>query len=427
MTLRPQTNLRARIRTMIQLFNSPPIRRITPLAWMLQGEVRPGTRISGVYDAAEVEHPRRAGFDVVIRPFGCFGRPERPFCCPPSQRITIMNQEIISRYIRPAGAAADRAARAHRAAVGRGADPALRARRPRRRAWPSRDLDRVGQPARRGRASSTTSGAWDMRVDRARADSRRAAIAGPEREHAPPARRAERAAARDGALHAAAARRVREHSLRARRSRSPGAIVQPVPEEADRVYADAVARPVRDAQALVAGRESRGDPSPARLLWRRTAVRSRSVWVRRRSSRSRASCRRTSRVSCSTASLGRRRPGRSHTATRGAAGVARVSARWRALYVVRQAAAHVRLRLMSVLGEWVARDLRVRVVRAHSATQPVVLLAQEDGKPDHARHRGHRSPVGVHRLRRRRRVAVDGHAARAGRGAAHAGLAARVS
>ena len=29
-----------------------------------------------------------------------------------------------------------------------------------------------------------------------------------------------------------------------------------------------------------------------------------------------------------------------------------------ALYIVRQAAAHVRLRLMSVLGEWVARDLR---------------------------------------------------------------------
>src|SRR5688500_19126883 len=28
------------------------------------------------------------------------------------------------------------------------------------------------------------------------------------------------------------------------------------------------------------------------------------------------------------------------------------------LYVIRQAAAHVRLRLMSVLGEWVARDLR---------------------------------------------------------------------
>jgi ATP-binding cassette subfamily B protein len=35
-----------------------------------------------------------------------------------------------------------------------------------------------------------------------------------------------------------------------------GRAVQPAPEEADRVYADAVARPVRDAQALVAGRES---------------------------------------------------------------------------------------------------------------------------------------------------------------------------
>src|SRR4051812_33361631 len=35
-----------------------------------------------------------------------------------------------------------------------------------------------------------------------------------------------------------------------------GRAVTPAAEEADRVYADAVARPVRDAQALVAGRES---------------------------------------------------------------------------------------------------------------------------------------------------------------------------
>jgi len=37
---------------MIQLFKlTPTICRITPLAWMLLGVVRPGTRISGVYDA----------------------------------------------------------------------------------------------------------------------------------------------------------------------------------------------------------------------------------------------------------------------------------------------------------------------------------------------------------------------------------------
>ncbi len=36
-------------------------------------------------------------------------------------------------------------------------------------------------------------------------------------------------------------------------------------DDADRVYADAVARPVRDAQALVSGRESRGDVPPAPL------------------------------------------------------------------------------------------------------------------------------------------------------------------
>src|SRR5439155_3266292 len=35
-----------------------------------------------------------------------------------------------------------------------------------------------------------------------------------------------------------------------------GRVVTPAAADADRVYADAVARPVRDAQALVAGRES---------------------------------------------------------------------------------------------------------------------------------------------------------------------------
>jgi len=37
---------------MIQLFKlTSVIRRITPLAWVRQGEVCPGTRISGVADA----------------------------------------------------------------------------------------------------------------------------------------------------------------------------------------------------------------------------------------------------------------------------------------------------------------------------------------------------------------------------------------
>ena len=44
-------------------------------------------------------------------------------------------------------------------------------------------------------------------------------------------------------------------------------------DDADRVYADAVARPVRDAQALVAGRESRGDASGCSATSRRTVAR----------------------------------------------------------------------------------------------------------------------------------------------------------
>ena len=85
----------------------------------------------------------------------------------------------------------------------------------------------------------------------------------------------------------------------------------------------------------------------------------------------------------------------------------------------------VRLRLMSMLGELGRARPAVGAVRAHSAVEPRVLLAQEDGKPDHARHGGHRSAVGVHRVRRRGRVAVAGDADRARRRAAHARLAAR--
>src|SRR6266576_3161897 len=48
----PVNQLRARIRTMIQLFTlASSIRRTAPLAWMRQGEVCPGARVFGVYDA----------------------------------------------------------------------------------------------------------------------------------------------------------------------------------------------------------------------------------------------------------------------------------------------------------------------------------------------------------------------------------------
>ena len=127
-------------------------------------------------------------------------------------------------------------------------------------------------------------------------------------------------------------------------------------DDADRVYADAVARPVRDAQALVSGRES---AVMFRLL------------------RYLAPYRRQVTIGLSAAAVVTLasllppylagylidrvvRPTQEGTLT---IDVARRMA-WIAvaamalLHVVRQSAAHLRLRLMSTLGELVARDLR---------------------------------------------------------------------
>ncbi|HKW47024.1 MAG TPA: ABC transporter ATP-binding protein, partial [Gemmatimonadaceae bacterium] len=135
-----------------------------------------------------------------------------------------------------------------------------------------------------------------------------------------------------------------------------GRVVTPPAEDADRVYADAVARPVRDAQALVAGRES---AVILRLLGYLTAYR------------------RQLAIGLGAAALVTLaslvppylagflldqvvRPAQAGTLAHARAmhlawlAVAAMAA----LYIVRQGAAHTRLRRMSVLGEWVARDLR---------------------------------------------------------------------
>lgn len=135
-----------------------------------------------------------------------------------------------------------------------------------------------------------------------------------------------------------------------------GRAVTPAPEEADRVYADAVARPVRDAQALVAGRES---AVILRLLGYLAPYR-RQVAIGLGAA---AIVTLASLVPPYLAGflLDRVvRPAQAGTL----AHLEAVRLAWLAvgamgaLYVVRQAAAHMRLRLMSVLGEWVARDLR---------------------------------------------------------------------
>ena len=127
-------------------------------------------------------------------------------------------------------------------------------------------------------------------------------------------------------------------------------------DDADRSYADAVARPVRDAQALVAGRESAVIFRLLRYLapYRKQVVLGLSAATI------------ITLVSLVPPYIAGYvidrvvRPAQEGTLPRATA----MRMAWLAvaamagLYAVRQAAALVRLRLMAVLGEWVARDLR---------------------------------------------------------------------
>jgi ATP-binding cassette, subfamily B, bacterial len=132
-----------------------------------------------------------------------------------------------------------------------------------------------------------------------------------------------------------------------------------VPADADRVYADAVARPVRDAQALVAGRESMVMLRLLRYLlpYKRQLIIGLSAA---------AAITLISLVPPYLAGYLIDRVVR--PAQEGRLPVERARrVAWIAvtamavLYVVRQSAALVRLRLMAVLGEWVARDLRAEL------------------------------------------------------------------
>jgi ATP-binding cassette subfamily B protein len=129
--------------------------------------------------------------------------------------------------------------------------------------------------------------------------------------------------------------------------------------DADNVYADAVARPVRDAQALVAGRHS---AVILRLLTYLTRYRRQLVLGL------------SAAAVVTLASLVPpylagyliddvvRKANEGSLARATAATVAWIAVgAMAALYVIRQAAAHLRLRLMSVIGEWVARDLRAEL------------------------------------------------------------------
>jgi ATP-binding cassette, subfamily B, bacterial len=131
------------------------------------------------------------------------------------------------------------------------------------------------------------------------------------------------------------------------------------PVDADQVYGDAVARPIRDAQALVAGR---GGAVIARLLGYLKPY-------RRQLAFGLAAATVITLVSLVPPYLAGYLIDRVvRPAQDGVLAVAdAAAAAWLAVgamalvYLVRQAAAHVRLRLMSVLGEWVARDLRAEL------------------------------------------------------------------
>jgi len=129
--------------------------------------------------------------------------------------------------------------------------------------------------------------------------------------------------------------------------------------DADRAYADSVARPIREAQALVSGRQ--------------TAVIRRLLGYlkpyRRQLTRGMAAATVITLVSLVPPYLAGYLIDRVvRPAQAGALSLARAAtiawiavAAMAVVYLVRQTAAHVRLRLMSILGEWVARDLRAEL------------------------------------------------------------------
>src|SRR6185295_19040096 len=129
--------------------------------------------------------------------------------------------------------------------------------------------------------------------------------------------------------------------------------------DADRLYAESVARPIRDAQALVSGRQT--------AVIRRLLGYLRSY--RRQLTLGLAAATVITLVSLVPPYLAGYlidrvvRPAQEGTLPLGrATTIAWLAVAAMALvYVIRQGAAVARLRLMSILGEWVARDLRAEL------------------------------------------------------------------
>ena len=130
-------------------------------------------------------------------------------------------------------------------------------------------------------------------------------------------------------------------------------------DDADRVYADAVARPVRDAQALVAGRES---AVIFRLLGYLTRYRAQlSLGLGAAAVVTLASLVPPYLAGYLIDSVVRRAQAGTLAHDEASRLAWLAVAAMGGVYIVRQLAAHVRLRLMSTLGEAVARDLRAEL------------------------------------------------------------------
>jgi hypothetical protein len=193
-------------------------------------------------------------------------------------------------------------------------------------------------------------------------------------------------------------------------------------EDADRVYADAVARPIRDAQALVSRRRA---AVTLRLLKYLAPYRKQVMFGM-------GAAAVITMVSLVPPYLAGYvidrvvRPVQAGTMSREAG----VAIAWLAVatmvlvYAVRQTAAHLRLRLMSVLGELVARDLRSELYEHIQKLSLSFFSRKKTGSLITRVDVGYRSPLGLRRVRDRGRVAVDDHAHWSQHGAVDAGLAA---
>jgi ATP-binding cassette subfamily B protein len=153
-----------------------------------------------------------------------------------------------------------------------------------------------------------------------------------------------------------------------------GRALSPAPADADREYADALARPIRDTQAPVAGRET---AVVLRLL-------SYLLPYRRELTLGMVAAAIITIVSIAPPWIAGQlidrviRPAQQGTLAPGRAGtIAWIAvAAMAAVHLIRQAAAVVRLRLMSILGEWVVRDLRTELF-AHLQRLSLAFFSQK--------------------------------------------------